>query len=95
MLNSVPTSNVTISLTSGTSATGFSTSTSGGATATPSGNGPGAIPPSGNVTVGLTNATGSYSGTVQAQTAAMMVLATAPAVPAQGKAMLKARSPSV
>ena len=69
MLNYVPATNVTISLTSGTSATGFSISTSGGATASPSNNGPGAITPAGSErsSVGLTNATGSYSGTVQVQ----------------------------
>ncbi len=67
MLSNVPSSNVAISLSSGTSQTGFSASTSGGAAALASGNGPGAIPPSGNVAVSLTNATGSYSGTVFVQ----------------------------
>jgi autotransporter-associated beta strand protein len=67
MLNHVPTTSVTVSLTGGTSPTGFSVSASGGATAMASGNGPGAIPPSGAVAIGLTNATGSYSGVVQVQ----------------------------
>ncbi len=69
MLNYVPATDVTISLTSGTSATGFSISTAGGATASASNNGPGALTPAGSaaVSVGLTNATGSYSGTVQVQ----------------------------
>ena len=67
MLNHVPTTNVTVSLTGGTSQTGFSVSASSGITATASGNGPGAIPPSGSVSIGLTSATGSYSGTIQVQ----------------------------
>ena len=70
MLNYVPTGNVTISLSSGTSSTGFTISTSGaGLTATASGNGAGAVTSSasGTVAIGLTNATGSYSGTVQVQ----------------------------
>ena len=69
MLNHVPTTSVVISLTSGTSATGFSASASGGATAAAGNNGPGAVTAStsGTVTIGLTNATGSYSGTVQVQ----------------------------
>ena len=69
MLNHIPSANVIIGLTGGTSATGFSAATSGGATASASGNGPGAVTPStsGTVTIGLANATGSYSGTVQVQ----------------------------
>ncbi|MEI8373060.1 MAG: autotransporter-associated beta strand repeat-containing protein [Planctomycetota bacterium] len=67
MLNHIPTNNITIGLSGGTSATGFSSSASGGVTALANGNGPGAIPPSGSVTVGLINATGGYSGTVQVQ----------------------------
>jgi hypothetical protein len=67
MLNHVPTTNVTVSLTGGTSQTGFGVSASGGAVATANGNGPGAIPPAGTVSIGLTNATGTYSGAVQVQ----------------------------
>ena len=69
MLNHIPSTNVTVTVSSGTSATGFSTSTSGGATVSSNNYGPGAIAPSGSgaVTVGLTNATGSYNGTVQVQ----------------------------
>lgn len=67
MLNNIPTANVAISLSSGTSQTGFSVSASGGATAVASGNGPGAVPPSGNVAIGLLNATGSYSASVYVQ----------------------------
>jgi len=69
MFNHVPTANLSIGLASGTSATGFSTSVTGGVTASASGSGAGAITPSGSgtVTVGLTNVTGSYSGTVQVQ----------------------------
>ena len=67
MLNNVPTSNVAISLSSGTSQTGFNVSANGGILATPSGNGPGAIPPSGNVAISLPNVTSSYSGTVSVQ----------------------------
>ena len=67
MLDHVPATSVIVSLTGGTSQTGFSVSTSGGATAVASGNGPGAIPPSGSVSVSLTNAIGSYSGVVQVQ----------------------------
>ena len=67
VLNYIPTTNVSVSLSSGTDATGFSVSANGGATATATGNGPGGIPPSATVTVGLPNATGSYSGTVQVQ----------------------------
>jgi len=90
MLNNVPTTNVTISLTGGTSATGFSTSAGGGATVSASNNGPGAITSSqsGTVTVSLTNATGSYNGTVQVQNSGDDGTGNGPssAGPGQGKA---------
>ena len=93
MLNHVPTTNVTVSLTGGTSQTGFSVSASSGITATASGNGPGAIPPSGSVSIGLTSAQDRIAVPFRYRTAATPARATAPAAPAQGRVMAKAPSP--
>ncbi len=96
MLNHVPTVNVTVGLTGGTSSTGFSVSATGGATASASGNGPGAVTAStsGTVAIGLPNATGSYGGTVQVQNSGDDGSGGGPSSAAPGRETPKVRSRS-